>query len=346
MGTKPGDWVGIIEAAYRPAPDDQAWMEGLVAAARPSLDDGLGVAAFAYDLDPAGARPPALRPVVSARIHPGAWAAVQHVLGQVSSRLARRAFSGPPCLTVSRLTRGLPRDRELIAASAEQLGFRDLLGVAAGDPSGTGLVLAAPRRHVAPVPRGAAVAWGRIAAHIAAGLRLRRLIVPASPDTDPGATEAILDPQGRVQHATAPAQPRACREALRAAALDRRRAGQLRQSDPAEAVAAWRALVAGRWSLVDHFDHDGRRFLLARRNDPDTRALGELTLRERQVVGYACLGHANKLIAYELGLSASSIATHLARAAEKLGADSRPALIRICTGLAVAAPGAAAGVEP
>jgi DNA-binding NarL/FixJ family response regulator len=149
-----------------------------------------------------------------------------------------------------------------------------------------------------------------------------------------------------MKHATAPAQPRPCQDALREAVLAQRRAGELRRSDPAEAVAAWRALVAGRWSLVDHFDHDGRHYLLARRNDPDARALGALTLRERQVVGYACLGHPNKLIAYEMGLSASSIATYLARAAEKVGADSRPTLIRKCTRLAAAAPAAAAGNQP
>lgn len=340
MGSEQGDWVGVIEAAYRPAPDDRAWAEALLAAAQPLLDDGLGVAVYTYDLDPAGARPLALHQLVENRVNPGADAAVQYVLGRLSPRLALTALRSRPCVTVRHLTRHLPGDREVIAASAAQLGFRDLLGVAGGDPTGTGLVLAAPRRHVAPVPRGAAVVWGRVAAHLAAGLRLRRLAAVGSA-AGFGAAEALLDPEGHVKHATAAAEPRACREALRDAALRQRRASALRRSDPAEAVAAWRALVAGRWSLVDHFDHDGRHFLVARRNDPDTGALGALTLRERQVVGYACLGHPNKLIAYELGLSPSSIATYLARAAAKVGADSRPALIRICTGLAAAAPGGA-----
>jgi DNA-binding CsgD family transcriptional regulator len=328
-----GDLVGIIEAAYRPAPDDRAWAEGLLGAAQPGLDDGLGVAVYAYQLDPAGTQPPVLQRLVENRVNPAADAAVQFVLGRLSPRLALTALRSRPCVTLSHLTKHLPHDRELIASSAAQLGFRDLLGVAGGDPSGSGLVLAAPRRQVAPIPRGAAVAWGRVAAHLAAGLRLRRLAAAAT-ESEFGATEAILDGEGRMKHATAPAQARICQEALRAAVLSQRRAGALRRSDPAAAVAAWRALVAGRWSLVDHFDHDGRHFLLARRNDPDTRALGGLTLRERQVVGYACLGHPNKLIAYELGLSASSIATYLARAAEKVGAASRPALIRMCTGLA------------
>ena len=81
----------------------------------------------------------------------------------------------------------------------------------------------------------------------------------------------------------------------------------------------------GRWSLVDHFDSNGRRYLMAHRNDPDTPDLRGLTLRERQVVGYAGAGHSNKIIAYELGLTLSTVAGHLARARAKLGLpSSRP----------------------
>ena len=97
----------------------------------------------------------------------------------------------------------------------------------------------------------------------------------------------------------------------------------LRREDPAAAVDLWRGLVAGRWSLVDHFDTDGRRYLVARRNDPralDPRALSD---RERQVARFVALGHANKLIAYELGISEASVATHVRRAAAKLGVDGR-----------------------
>jgi len=43
-----------------------------------------------------------------------------------------------------------------------------------------------------------------------------------------------------------------------------------------------------------------------------------LTLRERQVLAYAGLGHSNKVIAYELGLSTSTVSTHLARARRKM----------------------------
>ena len=74
----------------------------------------------------------------------------------------------------------------------------------------------------------------------------------------------------------------------------------------------------GRWSLLDHFDSDGRRFVVAHRNDARVADVRGLTLRERQVLAYAGLGHSNKVIAYELGLSTSTVSTHLARARKKM----------------------------
>jgi DNA-binding CsgD family transcriptional regulator len=84
-------------------------------------------------------------------------------------------------------------------------------------------------------------------------------------------------------------------------------------------MALWQAMVEGRWSLVDHFDSDGRRFVVAHRNDAAVPDMRGLTWRERQVAAYAALGHANKLIAYELGLSVGTVGQHLATARAKLG---------------------------
>ena len=47
------------------------------------------------------------------------------------------------------------------------------------------------------------------------------------------------------------------------------------------------------------------------------------------MVEYAAHGHANKLIAYELGLSEGTISTHLKSALRKLRLGGRAELIRV-----------------
>ena len=96
--------------------------------------------------------------------------------------------------------------------------------------------------------------------------------------------------------------------------------------DPANAAELWRLFETGRWSVVDGVDRDGVRYLLACESDSEDRAL---TLRERQVVKQASLGDSNKVIAYDLGVATSTISTHLARAAAKLGLRSRAAMIQL-----------------
>jgi DNA-binding CsgD family transcriptional regulator len=86
-----------------------------------------------------------------------------------------------------------------------------------------------------------------------------------------------------------------------------------------EAVALWEGLVAGRWSVVEHFERDGKRYYLAHRNDPELAPDRALSAREQQVFAYAELGYSNKLIAYSLGLAISTISTLLTSARSKLG---------------------------
>ncbi len=99
--------------------------------------------------------------------------------------------------------------------------------------------------------------------------------------------------------------------------------------DPAETALAWRALVDGRSDVVDRFDANGRRYFVVRRRGGEC---SKLTPRERQVLYYAALGYAGKRIAYEIGISQSTVALHLKSAATKLGYRSR-----VCLVLALAA---------
>jgi len=111
-------------------------------------------------------------------------------------------------------------------------------------------------------------------------------------------------------------------ERLRAAVLARSRTPDAELAvDP-----AWEAVLAGRWSLVDRFDTDGRRYVVAYRNPPGVLDPRRLTPREEGVAALAAIGHSNKEIASQLGVTPSTVATLLASALAKLGLLSRTML--------------------
>ena len=205
------------------------------------------------------------------------------------------------------------------------LGAVDQYTVRAIDPTLHGVAVCAPLAKLAAPSKRERKIWGLLAAHITAGYRLRREL---SEGIDLDEAGAVLDPDGRCQHAGGELETAPARAALRraAVAIDRAR-GPLRRDDPIESVEIWRGLLDGRWSLVDRFDTDGRRFIVALENAPHTADPRMLTERERQVAGYVALGHSDKEVAYALGLSNNTVATHVASAKRKLGARTRIGLI-------------------
>jgi DNA-binding NarL/FixJ family response regulator len=87
------------------------------------------------------------------------------------------------------------------------------------------------------------------------------------------------------------------------------------------------------------FESDGRRYVIAHRNEPNLPNLRGLSQREATVAAFARLGQANKEIAYALGISASSVATYLSGALRKLGLRSRAALAATSFGQRAENPG-------
>ena len=110
---------------------------------------------------------------------------------------------------------------------------------------------------------------------------------------------------------------------------------------PGDPRALWSALIEGRWSLYDRFHEEGRRCLVARRNAPHHQTSRALSAAERQVVGHAARGCANKVIAYAMGVADSTVATHLASAMRKLGVVTRTELVELLADLAPDEPGCA-----
>jgi DNA-binding CsgD family transcriptional regulator len=166
----------------------------------------------------------------------------------------------------------------------------------------------------------------QLTVHLAAAYRLQRRLAAAR---DAGAAvHAVLTPRGRVEHAEADAATPHMREALARAVQDREGARRPTASDaPARPLRGRPGLVAARWTLVDEYLHAGRRYVLARHNEPDVRGPETLSPRERQVATLAAGGRSNKVIAYELGLAHSTVRVLMARACAKLAARTRGELV-------------------
>jgi DNA-binding CsgD family transcriptional regulator len=88
-----------------------------------------------------------------------------------------------------------------------------------------------------------------------------------------------------------------------------------------------RAFVSERWTLVEMYERDGKQYIVATCNDAWLAKHKALSPRESQALGFAVLGDSNKLVAYKLGVSASTVGVLLHRAAEKLGCHSRRELL-------------------
>jgi DNA-binding CsgD family transcriptional regulator len=332
------DAISIVEAAYDCEGDLRAWRDALLARVGPQLDRGYGVSLSAY----APGMPPDEVTFDGEFARPEMLGASHAMINAYPEIFHRVLSTGRAHDTPSRamgLTRAQARAWAPYVEHMHPLGIYDVVGLTARDPSGHAFFFSAPSPDLRRPTRREVSTWSRIAAHISAGARLRRAF-PGAPsgDLSEGA-DAVLSPSGSVAHAEAEAQNPSARESLRGAARAIDRARSKARSNEDEALDLWQGLVAGRWSLFDRFDTDGRRFVIARKNDPDVIDPRALTLRERQVLAYAAMGHPVKLIAYSLGISPSSVSTNRQKAMRKLGLRTQADVVRLFA--AASPPGAA-----
>jgi DNA-binding CsgD family transcriptional regulator len=323
------DAISIVEAAYDYEGDERTWFRRLVERAAPKFDRGFGVSVSRYA--------PGMRPeeaLIETCGMKGAFIEATNAMMSANPEPAHRLLSpeGGALNSVSQFLGRKAEDTDDWAAFGEYmhpLGVRDIAGMVARDPTGHAIFMSVPAPDLVRTTPLEAAAWSRIAAHITAGARLRRALSAASSDDLSEGADAILSPTGAFAHAEVAAQGASAREALRRAAKAIDRARSKARSNEDEALDLWQGLVAGRWSLVDRFDSDGRRFLIAHKNDPDVTDPRALTLRERQVLAYAAMGHPLKLIAYSLGLSSSTVSGNRQRAMRKLGLRTHADVVRL-----------------
>ena len=330
------DPIALIERAYQHYPDGSCWLQGAIEDVVQAIDPSC-LAALSYVHGDQGPGEPILvRP--SAGVSPE-QAKQLVAMGFATStpeedRLIAAACRKPGINSLRQILGDAAMDSWLARRPERPAPFADAVAVMLPGPDAKPLVLtvtcAKPRR----IQAAEQALWHRIAIHWSAGWRLA-LRGSAAEAED---VEAILNPDGHVAHATGRGATAQGRELLGQAVKDIDRArSRSGRSDPLGALALWQGLLAGRWSLVDQFDSDGRRFILARRNEPGLPGQGALTRRQQQVVFYASLGLSNKETAYALGLAENTVCAHLATGLARLRIKSRAELIRASGDLATEA---------
>jgi DNA-binding CsgD family transcriptional regulator len=318
-----GDWLSIVESAYRTDLDEAAWLDHVLETCRTFLDRGYGIAALLYDASSMTSLVPTR---FISRGTPDGLRSEECMklieMGTPDPAFLAKTFGALSC---GLLSKTFGTQFPAVLDHVGEYGVADMLAVNGIDPSLHGCFLTGnlpKNERIAPRTRAM---WSRVSAHLAGAYRLRRRLAASTPSNG---VEAILRPSGVVDHAEGVAKDGEARVALRDAVVGLEKArGRMRRDDPDAAMSSWKALVQARWSLVDQFESDGRRYVVARCNDVTTPSLATLTARELQVVAYAALEHQNKFIAYELGIATSTVGVLLSRAAKKLGVRSRAALV-------------------
>ncbi|NNE17553.1 MAG: helix-turn-helix transcriptional regulator [Myxococcales bacterium] len=327
LNSKKSAAIALVEAAYSLLADEAAWLEGVLEAALPVTGNAVFASGMIYS------RPPGAR---SARVqtwkHVGARdhmkRAAREYARKVPTDLERIWLGAGTANTVSQIS---PESRQLCQSFAAKTGLAaDALLLNALDPDGRGASVAMWLPVETELKRDERERWRQLGAHLTAGHRVRRAVASLNSDSTalPCGAEAVVDPTTfHVVDAAGPGKDRKVVETLRDSArrVDRAR-GNMRTTNPDEALETWWALVRGRWSMLDWFDSDGRRFVLGIPNPPKLGDPRGLTEREHQVATYAALGESGKMIGYRLGISKSTVSNALDGAMHKFGVKTQPQL--------------------
>lgn len=311
-----GSLIDVIEAIY----DEPraSWLPTVLASVQRLVPESLSGVAYVYDISSAD---PAAWQTSYPVVTDGAPRMLAEEIDQ-SFKLAppdfrRMLFAQmKPAATYSETMGHLLTDQhERGAEAAERLASFDAIYVNAVDPDGRGVLLSfnlAAQKRLAPLQRRR---FAMLAAHISAARRL--LVSPREP-------AAIFHPSGKVAHIE-----RVHERGITSLGEHVRRHEGLRASrtDPDEVLAAWCALVQGKYTLVGRVEADGRRYVVAYENPPGVYDPRGLTRTEAAVVGWTIRGHSQKLIAYELGVSLGTVGGLLARVYRKLRVRSRIELL-------------------
>ncbi|MGA9601755.1 MAG: LuxR C-terminal-related transcriptional regulator [Methylocystis sp.] len=320
MKAKKADWISLVEAGYYLEGDDQQWIDQVFDRAKALLDPAGIPDAWTYSVTPTtfalgvGRSSPASN-AVREKVHEAIPAPAIDVLYRNGWVVATGSEHISPLV---------PNQLGFVRTITNIIGHdvSDVWGVKCSSGAGSGVIFAVALGECRNSTAKERKLWSQVAAHLGAGLRLRKLAQELS--LDASFVEAVFDPRAYLHDARGEAVDTKAREALRRAV---RRIEQSRTTtgddNPDAALDNWEGLVDGRWSLIDHFDTDGKRFVVAIKNDPAHPDPRGLTQGERQIADYIGAGYATKQIAYALGVSNAAVTNAAARIQDKLCLSSR-----------------------
>jgi DNA-binding NarL/FixJ family response regulator len=316
--------VDLLEALYALEFDEQAWLAGAVAALSRLCGPEQHYIGFYYDAS--NVEDFKIWSPCAENAGPEILANFEMFRTLLNPDFVRATFRS---LYVGSARRTAGGHLEPLLAERERMGWGDILNINGLDPSGVGCLLTVGGRDPEfALDAHEAGLYRRIAAHLSAAFRCRRKLSALDGRSVSAGAEAIVDTSWNVVHAEGAAQSSTARERIKsaAAAIDRARTKQ-RRTQGREALDAWHPLTSARWTLVDRFEENGRRYIVARENQVNAAGFDVLTDRERQVAVQAALGLTNKQIAYALGISDATVRVLMARAASRLGVHTRKDLL-------------------
>lgn len=311
------DPLSVVERGYDLDCSLEAWVDGVVTAVRKGFPEGSFVGASIV-----GYREPAERRIeLSVRDprEPGSDTSVVHQVVRTMPRSAlTRVFGPTPFIGEARSDRTFDEFVEAIGAKLDSIGF------SVGDGAGRGLLVGSLVPAGVRMTRVERRRWFRVVAHLGAAMRLRRRFL------DRGRTpEAVFRADGKLVHASSEVASGAVRATLTEAVHRLACAKALRHTSPEEALALFRALADGTFSVVDWVDSDGKRFVVVHENVIPARSLRTMSVRETQVGERMLEGRSNAEIGYLLGLSPGTVNRIARDVLAKLGGARRADLPRL-----------------
>jgi DNA-binding CsgD family transcriptional regulator len=315
-----GKIVDFLEAAYDFESADRAWVERVMESLCSVWQRGAALHGALYD-----ARD--IHDFRLSNVHLAGFTpeGVDCILGnaaRIPPSLVSRAFRR---LVVAMQEAALPEMKGMHDALAA-LGFENTLYLNSLDPERLGMLVGIWSREKAPAPEQDLAVFRRLAHHLAAAYRCRRRLRTSEDVDATNGAAAILDTRLRVIHAEGEAKTAEERARLvrNAAARDR---AHTKHGEVKERLSRFHPLTSARWTLIDVYERNGTRYIVARENQARLQGVAKLSGREQQVLAYVAGGQSTKETAYALGISASTVRVLLARAGAKLGAKTRRDLL-------------------